>query len=224
VARSRSLFNFPFSIFNSSQRGTNAYDARAVNYLAHLFLAGRSAESLIGNLAGDFVKGPLREGQFPDAIRDGILRHRRLDAFTDSHPRMSAFRRVLLPEYGHWSRVIADVFLDHFLASDFERYGSEPLETFVTRIHATIDTYPGTLPGHLPLVYPLIRDQGWLVSYRSPEAIARTLRGMSRRIARHPELAGAARHLIDSREELEAQFHPFFSEAVAYANALPFGG
>src|SRR5207237_622578 len=27
-----------------------------VNYLAHLFLAGDSAESLIGNLAGDFVK------------------------------------------------------------------------------------------------------------------------------------------------------------------------
>ena len=31
-----------------------------MNYLAHLFLAGTSTESLIGNLAGDFVKGRAR--------------------------------------------------------------------------------------------------------------------------------------------------------------------
>jgi acyl carrier protein phosphodiesterase len=195
-----------------------------LNYLAHLFLAGRSAESLIGNLAGDFVKGPLREGQFPAAIHDGILRHRRLDAFTDSHPRMSAFRRVLVPEYGHWSRIIADIFLDHFLAVDFDRYGGEPLEAFVTRVHATIDPHAATLPGQLAFVYPLMRDQGWLLTYRRQESIARTLANMSRRIARHPELAPAARHLSDSRAELEAEFHPFFAEAVELANALPFGG
>src|SRR4029077_2436536 len=31
-----------------------------MNYLAHLFLGGDDAESMIGSLAGDFVKGPIR--------------------------------------------------------------------------------------------------------------------------------------------------------------------
>src|SRR5438094_5646041 len=64
-----------------------------MNYLAHLFLAGDTAELLIGNLAGDFVKGPLRD-EFTPGIREGIRQHRRLDAFTDTHPHMAAFRRV----------------------------------------------------------------------------------------------------------------------------------
>jgi len=78
-----------------------------VNYLAHLFLAGESPESLIGNLAGDFVKGPLGD-RFTPGIRDGIRQHRRIDAFTDTHPSVAAFRRVLIPEHGHYARVITD--------------------------------------------------------------------------------------------------------------------
>ncbi|HEY8849554.1 MAG TPA: DUF479 domain-containing protein, partial [Thermoanaerobaculia bacterium] len=103
-----------------------------MNYLAHLFLAGHSAESLIGNLAGDFVKGRLGD-QFPPGIRDGIMLHRRVDAFTDTHPAVAAFRRVLIPDHGHYSRVISDVFFDHFLATSWSRYSEESLEAFLDR-------------------------------------------------------------------------------------------
>ena len=40
-------------------------------------------------------------------------------------PGKDAFRRVLIPEHGHYARVIADVFFDHFLAIDFTRYSPE---------------------------------------------------------------------------------------------------
>src|SRR5262249_19698029 len=109
--------------------------AAAMNYLAHLFLAGDSAESLIGNLAGDFVKGPLAD-RFPPAIADGIRTHRRVDAFTDAHPSVAAFRHVLIPEHGHYARVIADVFFDHFLATRFDDYSRESLDAFLTRVFA----------------------------------------------------------------------------------------
>src|SRR3954452_7349199 len=67
----------------------------AVNYLAPLLLAEQTAESLIGNLAGDFVKGRIGE-DVPPKIAEGIRHHRRVDAFTDSHPSVAAFRRVLI--------------------------------------------------------------------------------------------------------------------------------
>ena len=137
-----------------------------MNYLAHLFLAGKSAESLIGNLAGDFVKGRIGD-DVPAGIADGIRQHRRIDAFTDSHPSVSAFRRVLIPEHGHYSRIIADVFFDHFLAIDFTRYAAEPLDDFLRRVYATIDPHVDELPGRLRFVYPRMRDEGWLESINS---------------------------------------------------------
>src|SRR2546425_4296517 len=124
---------------------------RTVNYLAHLFLAHDSAESLIGNLAGDFVKGALRD-QFTPGIREGIRQHRRIDAFTDTHPSVAAFRRVLIPEHGHYSRVISDVFFDHFLATNWSRYSSESLQSFVERVFDLIDGHE--LPGRLRIVVP----------------------------------------------------------------------
>lgn len=190
-----------------------------MNHLAHLFLAGNTAESLIGNLAGDFVKGPLAD-RFPPEIAAGIMQHRRIDAFTDTHPETAAFRRVLLDEHGHYAKVIADVFLDHFLACRFEEYGGEPLDAFLARTYATIDPHVETLPGMLRVVYPRMRDDGWLQSYREVEGVRRALGGIARRFSRRPRLETAARHLIDSRPTLEHHFERFFPAVMAFARAL----
>lgn len=187
-----------------------------MNHLAHLFLAGPSAESLIGNLSGDFVKGVLGE-RFPPAIRDGIVQHRRIDAFTDTHPSVAAFRQVLTPEHGHYARVIADMFFDHFLACRFDEYAGEPLETFLARVYATIDPHQDALPGMLRVVYPHIRDEQWLESYRHVESIEFALRNMSRRFSRRPRLETAAHHLVDSRPELERRFEEFMPDVIAFA-------
>lgn len=187
-----------------------------MNHLAHLFLAEPDAESLIGNLAGDFVKGPIA-GRFPPAIAAGIAQHRRIDAFTDAHPSVAAFRRVLTPEHGHYARVIADVFFDHFLAARFDELGGEPLEAFLARTFALIDPHADALPGMLRVIYPRIRDEEWLQSYRDVEGIAMALHGISRRLSRRPRLETAARHLIDSRGELERRFDQFFPDVVAFA-------
>ena len=182
-----------------------------MNYLAHLFLGDDgTAESLIGNLAGDFVNGPVHGD---DAIAQGIRKHRRVDAFTDSHPSVAAFRRVLIPDHGHYSRVIADVFFDHFLAVDFARYSGEALETFVARVHAMLDAHADELPGRLRLVYPYMREQQWLLSYREIAGIRTALTNLSRRLSRQPRLELATHHLTDSRRELERRFHDFFLDA-----------
>jgi acyl carrier protein phosphodiesterase len=186
-----------------------------VNYLAHLFLAEGTAESLIGNLAGDFVKGRITDDVLP-AIAAGIRHHRHVDAFTDSHPAVAAFRRVLIPEHGHYARVIADMFFDHFLACDFTRYASEPLDAFLSRIYATIDPHVDHLPGRLRVVYPRMRDEGWLESYQSIDGIRMALGGISYRLSRRPNLAPAMHFLADaSRAELERLFHEFFPDVVA---------
>lgn len=187
-----------------------------MNHLAHLFLAPPTAESLIGNLAGDFVKGPIGN-RFPPGIAAGIVLHRRIDAFTDAHPSVGAFRRLLAPEHGHYARVIADMFLDHFLAARFDELAGEPLERFLERTFALIDPHERSLPGMLRVVYPRMRDEGWLLSYRQIGGIHTALRNISGRFSRAPRLETATHHLRDSRSELERHFDEFFPEVVTFA-------
>src|SRR5258708_29277693 len=124
-----------------------------MNHPHLLFLSGTTAESLIGNLSGDFVKGLLGD-RFPPAIRDGIADHRSIDAFTDSHAEVAAFRRVLIPELGHYSRIVSDVFFDHFLATDWQRYSNETLAAFVGRVCAMFDPHHAELPLRLTPALP----------------------------------------------------------------------
>lgn len=190
-----------------------------MNYLAHLVLAGRTPESLIGNLGGDFVKGPLHD-LFDEEVARGITEHRRIDAFTDSHPSVAAFRRVLIPDHGHYARVIADVFFDHFLAVDFERHTGEALDRFLANMFAAIDSREDLLPERLRAVYPHMRRGGWLESYAEIDGIRAALRGISRRLSRAPELHTAVSHLVTSRDELREHFEAFFPDVQAFARSL----
>lgn len=181
-----------------------------MNHLAHLFLAGEGAESMIGNLAGDFVKGPIAG---TDPVSEGIRKHRRIDAFTDTHPSVAAFRRVMIPDHGHYARIISDIFFDHFLATNFERYSEERCDDFIERAFREMDGHP--LPGRLAAVFPYMK--GWMQSYHEIDNIYRALQGVSRRLSRKPHLETATHHLVDSRVELERRFHDFFPDVVAFA-------
>ena len=190
-----------------------------MNHLAHLFLGGTEIEPLIGNMAGDFVKGPLHD-RFTPAIRAGIMEHRRIDEFTDTHPAVASFRRVMTADWGHYSRVIADVFFDHFLANDFALYGREPLEAFLTRTYDVLDPYVAAMPDALRAVYPRMRDEAWLLSYRRIEGIHTALYHMSRRFSRQPRLERAASLLTHARGELHGHFAAFMPDVIAFATVM----
>lgn len=190
-----------------------------MNHLAHLFLAGDDADSLLGNLAGDFVKGPLAD-RFTEPIRRGIMEHRRIDSFTDSHPAVAGFRRVLIPDHGHYARIIADVFFDHFLATTWLSWSEEPLPRFLSRVFATLDPRVNDMPERLRHVYPRMRDGRWFQSYATTGGIQGALTQMSGRLSRPHRLETATRHLTDSRAELEAHFRRFFPDVIQFARGM----
>lgn len=190
-----------------------------MNHLAHLFLAGRSPESLLGNLSGDFVKGSV-DGKFSDGVRAGIMEHRRIDEFTDTHPDVAAIRRIIGVDHGHYSRVIGDIFFDHFLAFEWTTYAKEPLPSFLRRTYAALDPQIESMPGRLRFVYPIMRDEGWLPSYATIDGIWIALFNISRRFSRQPRLELATPLLIHSREEILHHFGRFMPDVIRFAKGL----
>ena len=62
-----------------------------MNFLAHAYLSFNDPDVLMGNMMADAVRGKQAD-EYPDKIRNGILLHRRIDAFTDQHELVKATR------------------------------------------------------------------------------------------------------------------------------------
>lgn len=92
-----------------------------MNYLAHIFLSGNDRQLQVGNFIGDFVKG-RSHANYPPRIQEGILLHREIDRFTDNHPIFLETVAFMRPTFGRYSGIIADMYFDYLLASDFKRY------------------------------------------------------------------------------------------------------
>ncbi len=84
-----------------------------MNFLAHAYLSFDREGILIGNFVADFIKGK-ELNRYHDEIFTGILLHREIDAFTDSHPLVRAGQSYLRPRFRHYSTVITDIFFDYF--------------------------------------------------------------------------------------------------------------
>ena len=89
-----------------------------MNFLAHAVLAGEEAAVVAGSLAGDFVKGVLKPGHYPERFLLGVRLHRRIDAVSNRLPALRAASARLPANLRRWAPPCIDVMFDHFLARD----------------------------------------------------------------------------------------------------------
>ncbi len=188
-----------------------------MNYLAHLHLGGDAPAQLLGSLYGDFVKGPLN-GRWPAQIEAAIRLHRRIDAFTDSHPLQAQARARFPLARRRTAGMLLDLFFDHCLARDWQAYATLPLERFTGRVYQVLAAEP-ELPGRLALMAPRMAAQDWLGSYREFAVLEQVIAGMQRRLSKPQLLDGSLSELERLYEPLSQDFRAFYPELMAFAEA-----
>lgn len=197
-----------------------------MNYLAHLYLAEDTEESLLGNIMGDFVKGPINGGFHPEIIK-GIRTHRKVDVFTDSHEIFRASRRLISPERRRFSGIIMDLTFDHLLARNWASYSDRELSAFIRRTYDVLTRRNDVLPEKFRTALPRMIEEDWLGSYRTMEgagtAIDRISGRLRRRFGRENTLTGAIEEVERNYEELERNFNAFFPELIAFVESLRAG-
>ena len=190
-----------------------------MNYLAHLYLAQDSPESLVGSLLGDFVKGDDHRNYAP-AIQRAILTHRQIDAYTDVHPVYRRSKGRLDPAFRHTKPLLVDVFYDHFLAKNWGDYADVPLEDFTQAAYRALEQYEADLPPRLRRMLPYMKAEDWLLSYRELEGVGFVLKGLSRRMTHANRLDQGLTALRQNYAALEDDFEVFFPELQAYVDGL----
>jgi len=188
-----------------------------MNYLAHLHLGGPQPEAMLGSLYGDFVKGPLT-GRWPAEIEAGILLHRRIDVFTDSHPLVLQAKLRFPSERRRYAGILIDLFFDHCLAVDWHLYSHEPLSQFTARVYSVL-RQESELPGKLATIAPRMAEQDWLGSYRDFAVMEQVVAAMSRRLSRPEGLAGGMAELERLYVPLQRDFRTFYPQLQAFARS-----
>ena len=186
-----------------------------MNYLAHLHLGGQRPDQLLGSLYGDFVKGRL-QGQFAPEVEAGIQLHRRIDVFTDRHPLVDIALGRFSDTRRRYAGIVLDVFFDHCLARDWRLYADQPLAQFTADVYRVLSREP-QLPERLAKIAPHMVAHDWLGSYQEFEVLDQVLRGISRRLSRPEELAGAMQELRRLYEPLSEDFRLFYPHLQNFA-------
>src|SRR4026208_598678 len=109
-----------------------------MNWLAHLYLSEPTPAFRIGNLLPDLV--PASElVDLPGDFRRGVEQHRRIDAFTDSHPIVRRSMNRVSPPFRRFAGVLVDVFYDHILAREWNSFSSGPLSEFAQEVYSSFE-------------------------------------------------------------------------------------
>lgn len=188
-----------------------------MNHLAHAYLAGDTPESIIGNLSGDFVRGPV-DDQFEFGVANGIRLHRHVDSFTDSHAIPRRSRKRFVGAQRRVAGIVVDVYYDHFLSRHWELFAAETLPVFCNRVYAVLRFHQATAPVNFRVFIPRFVEYDLLNSCITLEGVDRVIERLAIRWQQKPQLqslllrAGAeARNHCDG---LQDDFLAFFPQLI----------
>lgn len=187
-----------------------------MNYLAHIYLSGGNDLVTIGNFMADGIKGKDYK-KYPKELQTGILLHRNIDTFTDSHETVRKSTKRLHKKYSHYSGIIVDMLYDHFLAKNWSTYCDIPLEEYVELFYDSLEEHYDILPMRIQKMMPYMMADNWLVSYASIGGISRALDGLNRRTKNRSSMNEAVIELETFYTSFENEFTLFFDELITFS-------
>lgn len=199
---------------------------QALNFLAHFHLAKPTDGSRVGALLGDFVKGTPENllRSFPEELVEGIMLHRAIDQFTDSHALFRECKRLLHPSRKRFSGIVLDLFFDHLLSRNWTQFSTMALTDFIAGIHHTLEQKEDWLPSESKAIVKRMKTQQWLSSYQNLSGLSLTLARVSQRRSYLAPLKGAESDLSANMDNFQSAFDRFYPELIAFANQVKEGG
>jgi acyl carrier protein phosphodiesterase len=186
-----------------------------MNWLAHLLLSEPTPAFRVGNLLPDIL--PSRDlKSLGREFQRGIQRHRQIDAFTDSHRIVRRSILLLGPAYRRFGGILTDIFYDHFLACDWDRYSEATLDEFSAAIYSSFESLREDLPPAASDRLQQIKAANLLCSYRDIDGIRGALERIGCRLRKPVALGESVAKLELHYEALHADFTEFFAELRDY--------
>jgi len=188
-----------------------------LNFLAHYYLAEGDEGLIVGNMLADYMPGNKYK-ELSEPLQRGIILHRKIDEFTDTHPEVEKTKIRLRSTYRKYSPVISDVFYDYALGSNWSDYHQQPLKEFSKGIYKTLYNNVALLPEHAQMVLSYMSKNDWLYHYSTFYGIEKALQGLSRRAKFDTQMHRAIDDLKRDHKLVAEEFKVFFEDLRAFVN------
>jgi acyl carrier protein phosphodiesterase len=186
-----------------------------MNWLAHLYLSEAEPRFRVGNLLPDLASAsPLVN--LSDLYQKGIRCHRKIDVFTDAHPRFKACVARFPSPYRRYGGILTDIYFDHILARDWTKYSAVSLNEFMNEVYRDFETCLPEVPTEVGRRLERIRDEDWIGSYHTIAGIYDVLSRISRRFRRPIDLTGSLPIFQEKESDFSRDFHAFFRELMQH--------
>jgi acyl carrier protein phosphodiesterase len=188
-----------------------------MNLLAHAYLSFNNPNILVGNMISDYVKGKSKF-LYPQEIQNGIMLHRAIDEFTDTHAATKEAKEFFRADYRLYAGACIDVVYDHFLANDSNEFKKEEtLKQFAQGTYIVLEKNKIHLPQKFSIMLPYMQEQDWLYHYKFRFGIEKSFGGLVRRSAYLTDSATAFRIFETHYEQLRKCYYDFFPEVKKMA-------
>jgi acyl carrier protein phosphodiesterase len=187
-----------------------------MNFLAHAYLSFGEEEILVGNMISDFLKGKAQY-EYSPGIRKGIILHRLIDEYTDTHSAVKEAKEFFRPSYRLYSAPLIDIILDYYLANDRAYFKNGALKVFTQTVYKTLDKYSALLPQRFIHAFNYMQSEDWLFNYQFKEGIAKSIKGLVRRSQFLDDSTTAIELFNKHSSSLEVCYKHFFEDVKFYA-------
>lgn len=190
--------------------------------MGHLYFSGTDPALMVANLFGDFVKGK-DYSYLPPIVQTGVKLHRDIDDFIDHHDVITQLRLELYRDLPKIAGIAIDLYMDHLLAKQWQRYHDTSLQEFTAsffkyaldkksqRIITEVDTF--IYPNEFIQLLEIMHRKKWLTRYEKLEGLEMASKGLSQRIAFKNNLDEAKHVFLANQNIIQKAFTKYMSDA-----------
>ena len=183
-----------------------------MNHFAHLVLSQPTVESTVGNLLGDFARG-VDADRLPVAVRAGLINHRAVDRYTDSHPLVLEMKICFSRHRRRFAGIALDIYFDHLLLTHWELFEQRQLDELILEFYQRMTAGQTLMPGQdMRRVTRRMIDYDWFGSYRDVDSIAESLDRVAARIRFANDFDNAIEDLQRNHESIRDGFLEFYPQ------------
>ena len=185
-----------------------------MNFLAHMFLTYGDKKLTVGNYVADFIRNRDLV-LFPKKVVKGIMLHRHIDHFTDTHEEVLRSTRKLRIRHKKYAPVVIDVFYDYILSKNWETYANVSIREFADEIYKTLNEYSYLFPIHLQDITERMIADDFLLQYGQKAGIKKTFQRIGKRAKFKSNFATAFDDLENNFDEIQDGFNLFFPNLIS---------
>ncbi len=172
---------------------------------------------MVANLNGDFIKGNQYD-KLPSILKEGVILHRKIDDFIDTDEEVLLLKRHLSLKLPKVSAIAIDLYFDHLLARNWEKYHTKKLTPFLEDFYMHEITFHDHLHPKFKYLLERLKSDRWMNNYVNKSGLNHAAIGLSKRISFPNELHKALVVFEENEALITKVFEEFMPKAIAKFN------